>query len=35
MSTIVVGQRRKILKLHWLKRPKTVRKKQNFGAENK
>ena len=35
MSTTMVGQRRKILELHWIKRPKTVLRKTKFGPENK
>ena len=35
MSTTMVGQRRKILELHWIKRPKTVLQKTKFGPENK
>ena len=30
MSATMVGQRRKKVKLHWLKRPQKVQKKQNF-----
>ena len=35
MSATIVGRRRKILKLHWIKRPKTVPQKSKFGPENK
>ena len=34
MSAIMVGQKLKILKLQWLKRPEIVLHKTNFRAEN-
>ena len=35
MSATMVCQRRKELKLHWIKRTKTVPQKTKFGPENK
>ena len=35
MSAVNVVQRQKMLKLPWIKRPKTVSRKKTFEAENK